>query len=229
MSPQDRDLKPLAYELPVTVKMTMENWLARLQAIAIITVLFAGVQSQLIASLPNDDHRGFDVALRFFAYGGLFLNLGDTLSAVLLLVAITSLPLSARYLYVSCQHSFPRQMFRLDGSDPAREAGDLQDILLKRDSDTQLLRAFGIARGWATIMNHCILSFILGCVFTFIQVALTVWIAERVLAAALFLPLALFGVLPPLCVFFGFMGPPECSQCVDEVRVAPATAPLSWI
>ncbi|EJD54558.1 hypothetical protein AURDEDRAFT_110147 [Auricularia subglabra TFB-10046 SS5] len=200
--------------------MAVDNWLARLQAIAVITVLFAGVQSQLLSSLPEDGGRSSDVALRFFAYGGLFLNLGGTLSAVLLLLAITSVPVAARHIYVACKHSYPRQMFRPhpNSADPARESGEIQELLMHHDGDMRLLRAFGLARGWDLILNHCIASFILGCVFTFVQITFTAWIAERTLAAALILPTALFGVCPPLYVFFFLMSPHKCQECAEEER-----------
>lgn len=205
-------------DLPPAPKIAAENWLARLQAIAIVTVLFASVQSQLLGALPEDNHRASDAALRFLTYGGLFLNLGGTFSAVLLLLAITEMPSTARRLYVSCPHSYPRRMSRAspDTPDPAWEDGAQQDMLRKPEGNEQLLRAFGIARGWDIVLFHCIVSLIGGAVFTFAEIVLTAWIAERTVVAALVLPLAVFGLAPPLYVFFFLMGPHKCPQCDEE-------------
>ncbi|KZV83717.1 hypothetical protein EXIGLDRAFT_777263 [Exidia glandulosa HHB12029] len=216
------DLKPFAYDLPTAPRIAVENWLARLQAITIVTALFAGVQSQLLGGLPDDLGRASDTALRFFAYAGLFLNIGGTLSSVLLLIAVTSMPVTARHLYVSCPHSYPRQMFprrrQGDGDYPEWENNDAQRMLLNSEGDAQLLRAFGIARGWDIILFHCLLSFVGGAVFTFVQIAFTAWIAERTVIAALVLPFAIFGVAPPLYVLFFLMGPHQCLDCAAERR-----------
>jgi len=217
------ELKPLDYELPKSAKLAVGTWISRLQAVAIITVLFAGVQAQLIGNLPGTTGSALERTLAFFAYSGLLLNLGGTLSAVLLLIAITSVPISARHLYVSCSHGYPRKMFELDGriQDELLGASDgarLHDILLKRDGEAQFLRAFGIARGWDVILRHCIFAFLAGCICTFLQIALTLWVVESTLIAALIMPIVALAVFPPLYVFFCLMNSHACTECAIEKR-----------
>jgi len=107
------ELRPFDYELPSTTKGIVDTWVVRLQAVAIVTALLAQIELSLIGALPAaaDPPHASDVAVRFFGYSGLVLNLGATLSAVLLLLAVTSVPTAARRLYVSCSHGYPRKVF----------------------------------------------------------------------------------------------------------------------
>lgn len=77
------------------------------------TALLAQVEGSLIGSLPDpkDDAPASDIALRFFGYAGLIFNLGATLSSVLLLLCVTSIPTAARRIYMTCSHKFPRKVF----------------------------------------------------------------------------------------------------------------------
>ena len=70
------------------------------------------MEGSFVGSLGDDDSSSAaDTALRIFAYAGLVLNLGATLSSVLLLLAITSIPTAARRLYMTCSHGYPRKVF----------------------------------------------------------------------------------------------------------------------
>ncbi|KAG6919668.1 hypothetical protein DXG01_002611 [Tephrocybe rancida] len=114
------------------------------------TALLAGTEAQLIGSLPNRvaDPPASDTALRFFAYSGLLLNLGATLSTILLLIAVASLPTTARQIYVSCPHSYPRKVFHGHAS----HVSELNKRLIEGQGETYILRAFGIARGWSFML-----------------------------------------------------------------------------
>ncbi|KZV84689.1 hypothetical protein EXIGLDRAFT_726899 [Exidia glandulosa HHB12029] len=81
------------------------------------------------------------------------------------------------------------------------------------DEETQILRAFGLARGWNALLLHCLLCFVVGSIFVFVQIVLGAWLAERRVVAALAVPFALVGAVPPLYVFFFSMGPLPCRMC----------------
>jgi len=107
------DLRPFDYELPQAPKSIVDTWVTRLQAVAIVTALLASVEVSFVGTLqpPSGNDPASDVALRFFGYAGMILNLGATLSAVLLLLAVTQVPTSARRMYMTCRHGFPRKVF----------------------------------------------------------------------------------------------------------------------
>jgi len=223
-------LRPLDYELPHAPKIAVESWSSRLQAVALVTVLFCGVQAQLISGFPPDTGTAADVALRFFGYSGLLLNLGGTLSAVLLLIAITSVPVVARHLYMHCAHSYPRKLFEVAENNrhfapnPNASTVTLPTIAreiseaLFTDGDAKLLRAFGVARGWDILLLHCIFCFTTGCVCAFLQIALSLWIGSRTVVAAVIMPATFVAVVPPLLVFFRLMGGHPCPECDEEKK-----------
>ncbi|CAL1708924.1 unnamed protein product [Somion occarium] len=113
MSESEDDLKPFEYELPQTPLNVINSWVVRLQAVAIVTALLAQIEVSLIGMLEDvgNSPPASDTAVRIFGYSGLILNLGATLSAVLLLLAVTSVPTAARRLYMTCRHGYPRKVF----------------------------------------------------------------------------------------------------------------------
>jgi len=177
------------------------------------TTLFAGVQAQLLGSLPQPTGFPADTVLRFFGYSGLFLNLGATLSAILLLVAVASLPAAARGVYITCSHSYPRRIFH-DGH--GSHVADLNKLLLGRDGETHLLRAFGIARGWGILLRHCVACFLGGWVCAFLHISINLWLSQSNLVAALIMPSAVFAIIPPLAIFGFYMDSPSCEECDEE-------------
>jgi hypothetical protein len=172
------------------------------------------VEAQLLGSLP--DHGAHpsaaDTLLRFFGYSGLFFNLGATLSAILLLVAVASLPTAARQVYMTCSHGYPRKIFNSHGPHVA----ELNRRLLQGDGETYILRAFGIAKGWGIMLRHCILCFLAGCVCCFLHVGINLWLSESKLVAAIIMPSAVFGSVPPLLMFSFYMDSPACDDCIEE-------------
>ncbi|KAG6885177.1 hypothetical protein C0993_005261 [Termitomyces sp. T159_Od127] len=207
-------LTPLDYELPKTPKGVMDAWMPRLQAVAIVTALLAGIEAQLIsASLPDTD-RPADTAVRFFAYSGLILNLGATLSTILLLIAVASLPTTARHIYVSCSHGYPRRLFH-------RSDHDLNQRLLDGHGETYILRAFGIARGWSFMLRHCIACFLGGCLSSFVHITLNLWLTQSTVLAAILMPAAAFSFVPPFVAFMFFMNSPECHACSADKKLSP--------
>lgn len=206
----------------------------------------------------SPDPTASDTALRIFAYAGLILNLGATLSSVLLLLAVTSVPTAARRLYMSCSHGYPRRIFlhhnKKDSekpedktSSPASGAADiphfprlqhrrpnvpdtlkdmksLNQFLLRGDTEGKILHAFGVARGWRFLLQHCIFCFLAGCVCAFVHVGILVWVSESTTVASVMMPMALIGFIPPLIVFFFAMDSPSCKHCHEEKYVS-----IAWV
>ncbi|KAG6819500.1 hypothetical protein H0H93_011237 [Arthromyces matolae] len=158
------------------------------------TALLAGIEAQLIGSLPDrvDSPPASDTVVRFFAYSGLILNLGATLSTILLLIAVASLPTTARQIYVSCPHSYPRKVFHGHAS----HISELNNRLLEGQGETYILRAFGIARGWSFMLRHCISCFLGGCLCTFVHISLNLWLSESRLVASILMPANLSSPYP---------------------------------
>ncbi|KAG5635017.1 hypothetical protein H0H81_012698 [Sphagnurus paluster] len=196
----------------------MDAWLPRLQAVAIVTALLAGTEAQLISSLPERPESPYaaDTALRFFAYSGLLLNLGATLSTILLLIAVASLPTAARQIYLSCAHGYPRQVFH---EHPAH-IKELNRRLLEGEGETYVLRAFGIARGWGLMLRHCIVCFMGGCLCSFVHISLSLWVTQSTLVAGVIMPMVLFSFLPPCVAFLFYMGSPTCDECQEDRKAA---------
>ncbi|GLB42671.1 hypothetical protein LshimejAT787_1201200 [Lyophyllum shimeji] len=216
MAPKDT-LTPLDYELPRTPKEVMEAWMPRLQAVAIVTALLAGIEAQLLSSLAEltPDSTAADRAVRFFAYSGLLLNLGATLSTILLLIAVASLPTAARQIYVSCAHSYPRRIFHSHGSRKA----ELNQRLLEGNGETYLLRAFGIARGWGFMLRHCISCFMGGVMCTFVHISINLWLVEDTVVAGVVMPVVFFSMVPPAVAFVFLMNSPACPDCKEDKKL----------
>ncbi|KAF8063402.1 hypothetical protein FPV67DRAFT_1672431 [Lyophyllum atratum] len=173
-------LSPFEYTLPKTVKQIKQAWIPRLQAIA--TALLAGTEAQLLSSLPDraDSYPKADMALRAFANAGLLLNLGGTITTVLLLLATASLPTAARKVYISCSHRLPRMAAQ-------GHTGHLEEFnkcLVRGHSETYILRAFGIARGWVFLLNHCMACIIGGVICVFLHISINLWLSESMPVAA---------------------------------------------
>lgn len=202
----------------------------------------------------SDIPSASDTALRVFAYAGLILNLGATLSSVLLLLAITSVPTAARRIYMSCSHGYPRKVFlhhknsekeesevteeKQSGSPSGLTSGmphfprlqhrrpnvnntmddmkSLNQFLLQGDTEVKILQAFGVARGWHYLLQHCIFCFLAGCVCAFVHVGILVWDSESMTVASVMMPVALVGFIPPLIVLFFAMDSPRCRYCYEE-------------
>jgi hypothetical protein len=175
------------------------------------TALFAGVQTQMIAMFPVDHSSASDTTLRFFAYTGLALNLGATLSSILLLVAVVSLPTTARHIYMMCDHGYPRKLFEKDDA----HILELNDRMLNGHGETYALDAFGIARGWSFMLRHCIFCFLGGCICIFLHIAITVWLTQSTLVAALVMPGIVLGLGPPVVTFLFYMDSSRCQNCVE--------------
>jgi hypothetical protein len=166
-------------------------------------VLFASLESQLLGLLPDrtPNPSAADTTLRFFAYSGLALNIGATIDAVLLLIAMTSLLTSARRLYLSCSHGYPRKLYESppDEVESESESGILAKFLLTLQGETLLLNSYGVAAGWGVLLWHCIFCFTSGCVCAYLHIGISLWLTESTLVAAIVMPsIAVAFALPRL-------------------------------
>jgi hypothetical protein len=177
------------------------------------TALFAGVQAQLLGGLPDpaDHPTASDTAVRFFAYTGLALNLGATLSSILLLVAVASLPTAARYIYMKCDHGYPRKVFDNDSTHIVE-----LNHHLREHGEPYALRAFGIAKGWNIMLRHSVFGFLGGCICTFCHIGINVWLSESTVVAAIVMPGIIVGFVPPVVVFLFYMDSRRCDECAEE-------------
>ncbi|KAH7100151.1 hypothetical protein BKA62DRAFT_707765 [Auriculariales sp. MPI-PUGE-AT-0066] len=220
-------LFPFAYDLPQAPKVAVETWIPRLQAVALITALLGSLQGQILGNLPKSGNKATDMALRLFAYSGLCANIGATFSAVLMLLSVTSVPTTARLLYVSCRHSYPRRLFVPNGPPPQVTDRRAQELLLRPtkmsllqtfgiEPDVHLLRAFGVSRGFEILAQHCLVMFLTGVIFTFVQVAMMAWIIEGRTVGIILEFVVIACLLPPLCMFLFFATPHKCTECSRE-------------
>ncbi|KAI0790419.1 hypothetical protein C8Q75DRAFT_115487 [Abortiporus biennis] len=102
-------------ELPKAPKTIMDMWVTRLQAVAVVTALLAQVEVSLISNLPDpSEETALNIALVIFAYAGFICNMAATVSSVVLLLAATQVPTTARRLYIKCEHQIPRTIFHYE-------------------------------------------------------------------------------------------------------------------
>ena len=78
---------------------------------------------------------------------------------------------------------------------------DVAEALSGGNSDTTLLKKFGLGRTWEFMRSHVMICFTMGCFFSFVTIELWVWSLEVLrLSISVLVPLALI-VLPPFLVF----------------------------
>lgn len=207
------------------------------------TALLAQVEASFIGGLNADSGTASDSALRFFVYAATILNLSATFSAVILLLAVTSVPTSARRIYMTCPHGFPRKVFHSkdtpsttpadnqssyfippmvsqteDEENSEQKTGihDLNRHLLRGNTEGFLLDAFGVAQGWGFLVKHCIFCFIGGCICAFTHICISVWLNSGTAVSSVLMAVSFIGFVPPLVIYFFRMGPPQCERCKME-------------
>lgn len=178
--------------------------------------------------------------LRFFLYAALTLNLGATVSAVLLLIAVTELPTTSRKMYMSCEHRFPRIVFSYyrtgsNSSSPSNPPPSFPDsirstntssnpeniptmqtlnrLLLKGGVERRLLHEFGITRGWAFLLCHCLVCFFGGLICSFVHICVDAWVNQSQVLATILMPISFLAFVPPFIVYIVAWDAPECKLC----------------
>lgn len=209
----EKELTPLEYKLPEAVKDAKESWTSRMQAIAVVTALFASVEATLLGYITSTNGQirspKVEKAVYYFGYTSIFLNMGATLASILLLIAAASLPGAARKIYSSCGHGYPRKVF----TNQQEYVSGLNRRLREGDGESYLLRGFGIAQGWDMLLRHCVLCFMGGWICSFVHIGLYIWLTLDNLVAALIMPSAALAALPPLIIFMFCMDTPACREC----------------
>jgi len=146
----------------------------------------------LPANVPFDPSNAtLKNALRWFIYTGLFLHLGTATSAAFSIKMLSDLPSYARETAIQDPKLLPAKAWY--GKDAA-------ESLSSENSDTNLLRKFGLGRTWESTRNHVMICFTMGCFCSFITIGLWVWSLEVLSTACSYCPSTLSG---PLHLFIG--------------------------
>jgi len=131
-------------------------------------------------------------ALRSFTYTSLLFHLGTATSAAFSITMLSDLPSYARETAIQDPESLPAK---------ALYGEDVADVLSGGNSDTILLRKFGLGRTWEFTRSHVMICFTMGCFCSFVTIGLWVWSLEVLrVSIAVLVPFALI-VLPPFLVF----------------------------
>ena len=147
--------------------------------------LFAGLQGQLLSSIPNDKATPLLKVLHLFGYGGLVLNIGASLSAMYLLDVLGEVP---------------EQFWRLSQQ---------PELLNKEHSDFDLLKSYGGSSKMSNIYTHCHISLIVGASSLLLEIALLAWLNSDSVAIFVLIIVSLFWVCllyPGQIVFAFFTG-----------------------
>lgn len=150
--------------------------------------LFAGVQAQLISSIPTDETTPLINALTFFSYGGLVLSIGASLSAMSLIDVLGHIP---------------EEFSRLAQQHPIAE------LKGRPDSDFELLESHGGSPSMKKNYDHCHISLIFGAYSLLLQIALLAWLRSGSVVVFAFVTICLFWVCllyPGQLVFAFFQG-----------------------
>jgi len=159
--------------LPPVIEAIRQGHITSAQANAVVAALFAGVQGQLISSVPPDETTPLLKALSFFSYGGLVLSVGASLSAMSLIDSLGHIP---------------EEFCRLDPKQRPLIAE------LKDRSDFELLKSHGGSSSMSKNHMHCHISLILGTYSLLLQTALLAWIKSGSNVVFAFVSVCLFWV-----------------------------------
>jgi len=147
-----QDLRPFEYDLPHAPKSVVDSWVTRLQAVAIVTALLTQIEASFVGSLPTPAKypSPLDSGHRLLGYAGMILNLSATLSSVMLLLAVTQVPTSARKMYIMCPHGFPRKMFHSHNNNDEKQTLPFHSRSSTGDYASTSASSFGInlASAW---------------------------------------------------------------------------------
>jgi hypothetical protein len=139
--------------------------------------LFAGVQAQLIASIPaNQPPTSLLKALSFFSYGGLVLNIGAALSSMSLIDSLGHIP----------------EEFWRSGAKPRPTAEPENDV--DKPSDFDLLKSHGGSSSIGQNYMHCQILLIFGAYCLLLQIALLAWSKSTSSIVSAFITVCLFWV-----------------------------------
>ncbi|KAJ3554191.1 hypothetical protein NM688_g3234 [Phlebia brevispora] len=148
----------IKYELPSLVKSLQEGWINTLTSSAVVSALFAGIQSQLLGSVSGvtGDSKVVN-ALLFFFWITFFLSISATISSLILTDEFSDISIRAS---------------RRQTLDGGGKRADLK-IDAYYGGATGLLSMFnGDRRDWTYVMWHWLISTVFGCFAFVAQLAL---------------------------------------------------------
>ncbi|EIM86850.1 uncharacterized protein STEHIDRAFT_168738 [Stereum hirsutum FP-91666 SS1] len=172
----------ISYDLPAILKAVQSSWISSSQSAAAVSALIVLLDAQLLtfmkaqpplASRANVDQSVQDVMLGF-VYSGLLLNIGATVSSLIITEMFGEMPLNAAR------------------SDP--ETLHAQGRLSASTAD--LLARYGVSRGVRSITWHWFLSLFLGILCSMIGVLMYVWTTEPLVTRIVMTVVAVFSVFP---------------------------------
>jgi len=168
---------PLRYQLPELVESVRQGWIYSSQAAAVVSVLFCGAETQLIAIIKggsDNGHPGAFKLLLFLSYAAFILNASATIASLVMIDRLGDLPQRAAKLGSKAGHMLDDDMSCVDYP----------------------LEAHGAGGRWTWSRYHCLISLFAGSWCIFMQMAVYIWLFEsRGLAIALSV-LCAIGVSP---------------------------------
>ncbi|KAJ6557943.1 hypothetical protein B0H19DRAFT_1261520 [Mycena capillaripes] len=176
--------------LPQSVEDVRQSFTSTVQAIAVVTTLFAGIQAQLLSSMPfapsPTASKAVIKALLLTGYGGLVVNVGAALSGMIFLDIAGEAPEAFRRS--KSRITTMRQVSITNGDKPI---GGLEQLLL-----------YGSPRTLQFAWYHCVVSTLFGAFSILIQISLLAWInISSHSEIFVFVVLALIWAALPLPVF----------------------------
>ncbi|KAJ7741929.1 hypothetical protein DFH07DRAFT_837005 [Mycena maculata] len=180
--------------LPPSAENVRQNFITTVQAMAVVTTLFAGIQAQLLSGLPSAPSpaasEGIFHALLLVSYGGLAVNVGAALSAMIFLDVAGEAPEAFRRLKTGITSQENQRRFQ-----EAASSGGIASI-----TGLELLVLHGSPRSLQFAWYHCVSSTILGTFLILLQISFLAWIniASQVSSIFVVVVLALFWAALPL-------------------------------
>lgn len=177
------------YKLPQAVQASLGSWTKGANSLAVIMVLFAGVQMTLIQLVIQQDQSARDEfqanptgepfsdptqtlpwrVMRWFMYAGVAIDLGGTASSVSLINMASAGPIVSRTNALRDPHCFSRKVI---------EGEPIKKELLLDAQEVVLLRQFGLSKWFNRVAWHMLLSFVFGSLCLLISLCIWIWITE---------------------------------------------------
>ncbi|KAJ7163684.1 hypothetical protein C8R46DRAFT_318713 [Mycena filopes] len=205
--PQNRDVEDVRQNfkgtveaIAVVVRCHICLWRQPLLILCCQTSLFAGIQAQLLSGTPSEPSssasQGIIRALQLVSYGGLAVNVGAALSALLFLDIVGEAP-----------ERFRRWKRKAQSSPQAARAASLADAN-RTSAGLELLLAYGVPRSLQLAWYHCVVSTVFGTLSVLLQISFLAWInlspQDSGVAVAVLLALFWAGLPLPGFLLFNF-------------------------
>ncbi|KAJ6614608.1 hypothetical protein B0H10DRAFT_2044737 [Mycena sp. CBHHK59/15] len=174
--------------LPPSVEDLRQNYITTVQATAVVTTLFAGIQAQLLSGIPSEPSptasQPIVHALLLASYGDLAVNVGAALSSMIFLDIVGEAPQAFRLLQqktVASGHTAPSDSALSPHSQPEGSPHTSNEITPpNRDAEDltglKLLVSHGTSPTIQLAWYHCVASTVVGTLSILLQISLLAWI-----------------------------------------------------